>query len=231
MNAVSVRHKKQVNPRRHVEPDFRRKLMLAICEPIVPRDKRQTSEKCYNLKLKQERPIHPYDELLAQDLKQELLSSRMICFFHTNVMTKREKREASNQFQHEDLYLRFYNEDVAQLAMSGTKYSSALHLCRIDDWFVQRDVTMLFGAEPQVNKVLRITRKIPQLILIAAIVDDRFLSVEDFKQYSRLPDLQALRAQVSHTLSLAAQSVVANTSHPVRSLTQSLDLYGNDKNK
>ena len=228
---MSVRYRKQIYPRRHVEPDFTRKLMLAICEPVMARDKRQTSDKCFNLQKRTERKIHPYDKLLAEDMKQELRSSRMICFFHTNVTSNRDRFEARNKFQHEDLYLRFYNEDVAQLAMSGTKYESALHLCRINDWYTQRHVTILFSTEPQVNKVLKITKKIPQLILMAAIIDDRFLSVDDMKEYGRLPDLQTLRAQVCHTLSLAAQSLVGNTSHPVRALAQSLDLYKNDKNK
>ena len=204
--------------------------MLAVCEPVFPRDKRQESEKCYNLSPKQEKEIHPYDKLLAEDMKLELSSSRMICFFHTNIMTNREKKECSNHFQHEDMYLRYYNEDVAQLALNGTKYQNALHLCRTSDWVtLKKDVTLLFSAEPQVSKLLKVTKKCPQLILMAAIIDDRFLSVDDLKDYNRLPNLATLRAQLSHTLSMATQSIVNKTVYPISKLTNNIDSYIRDK--
>ena len=231
VNVLQVRYRKAIYPRKYVEPDFVRKQMLAVCEPIFPSDKRQPSDTCYNLVPKPQREIHPYDRLLAEDMKQELSSSRMICFFHANVMTNREKKQFSNLFQHEDMYLRYYNQDVAQLAMEGTKYHSAYHLChRQQDWVVsQRDNSYLFSSEPQVTKLLKLTKKCPQLILMAAIIDDRFLSVDELKNYSRLPDLQTLRTQLSYTLSLATKSIVDKTIDPISRLTNSIDSYIKDQ--
>ena len=231
-NVLQVRYRKAIYPRKYVEPDFVRKQMLAVCEPVFPRDKRQPSLNCYNLGLKYEREIHPFDKLLAEDMKRELSSSRMICFLHTNVLTNREKKEFSNLFEHQNMYLRYYNEDVAQLAMAGTKYQSALHLCHTSDWVVQqKDVTILFSGEPQVTKLLKLMKKCPQLILLAAIIDDRFLSVDHIKDYNRLPDLQTLRTQLSYTLSLATKSIADKTVYPISSLTNSIDLYIKDMKK
>ena len=206
--------------------------MLAVCEPIFSADKRQPSDTCFNLRAKPDREIHPYDKLLAEDMKRELSFSKMICFFHTNVLTNREKKEFRNVFQREDMLLRYYNEDVAQLAMAGTKHESALHLCRTLNWTVlQKDVTILFSSEPQVSKLLKLTKKCPQLILMAAIIDDRFLSVEDLKNYNRLPDLETLRTQLSYTLSMATKSIVDKTIDPISRLTNNIDLYIKDQNK
>ena len=223
--SISVRHRKAFYPRQHREQHFTRKQMLAICEPIFPADKRLESEKCFNLSPRIERQIHPYDRLLAEDMKRELSSSRMICFFHQNKMTPREKQSIKNEFEHQEMYLRYYNPDVAQLSMSATKYESAIHLCD------QKDVTILFSAKPVVNKLLKMSRKCPELILLAAIIDNRFLSVEDLKDYNRLPDLQTLRAQLSHTLSMATKSIADKTVHPISQLTNSLDLYINQQKK
>jgi len=224
-NILSVRYRKALVPRKHVEPDFRRKQMLAVCEPIFAADKRLPSERCYNLQPKREREVHPWDRLLAEDMKQELRTSRMICFFHQNVMTNREKKLCANSYQHEHMYLRYYNPDIAQLAMSDTKWAPALHLCS------ERAVTVLFSDEPRVAKMLKVTKKCPQLILMAAIIDDRFLSVADIKDYNRLPDLQTLRAQLSHTLSMTTRSVSDKAFTPIISLTNSIDSYIRDKNK
>ncbi len=224
-NWYQIRYRKQIYFRKYREPNFVRKQMLAICEPIMAKDKRPHSERCINLLPKAERQIHPYDKLLAEDMKQELRSSRMICFFHQNVMTIIEKRETRNLFQKEDMFLRYYNPDIAQMAMNGTKYESALHLAKLPNF------TILFSAEPQVSKLLKLNKKCPQLILLAAIIDDRFLSVEDIKAYSRLPDLQTMRSELSHTLSLAAKSLSNKTIYPISNLTNSLDLYIKDQQK
>jgi len=199
--------------------------MLAICEPVIPQDRRSNSERCRNLLPKADRQIHPYDIFLAEDMKEELRSSRMICFYHINVMKNREKKLVSNMFQHENMFLRYYNRDIANLAMNGTKYESALHLSQ------EKDFTVLFSAEPQVSKLFKLNKKCPQIILLAAIIDDRFLSIDDLKDYSRLPDLHTVRSQLSFTLSLEAKSITDKTTYPISKLANNLDLYVKDQQK
>ncbi|XP_054168200.1 39S ribosomal protein L10, mitochondrial-like [Oppia nitens] len=212
-------------PRKYTEVHFRRKQMLAVCEPILMKDKRLPSEKCFNLTPIEDRGIHPLDKLLANDMKHELKTSHMICFFHQNLMTNREKKGVKNMFEHQDMYLRYYNPDIAELALIGTKWESALHLCR------QQDVTVLFSAKPQVSKLLKLTKKCPQLVLMAAIINDRFMSLDDLKEYNRLPNLDTLRAHLCHTLSLATKSMTDKTLYPILSLTNNIDVYVKDQNK
>src|SRR6218665_580201 len=112
---IQVRYRKAVYFRKYVQPDYRHKLLLATCEPIKAIDRRPTSEKCSRLTQRPPKPDHPYDVLLAKDMEKELDGSQLVCFFQQNQMTFYQRRSLKNEFEHEQLYLRYYNKDIGRI--------------------------------------------------------------------------------------------------------------------
>lgn len=213
--------------KKYREPDLRRKKLYAACEPIILPDLRQESEKCEQLHPLPPIEIHPYDKLLAQDLKNEWESSRMICIFHKNSMTEREHVERRNLFQHQDMLLRYYNTRCVHHYLTGTRFECLKQLFLNGSYHA-----LLFSKEPNVLKMVKTAKKVQHhLVLLCAVVDDKILSYNEIIKYSELPNLPTLQSHLCHTLSLASQSITQNLAKPLTQLSMSLDQFVKQKEK
>ena len=146
----------------------------------------------------------------------------MICFFHRNSMTQREKIARKNYFQHEGMFLRYYNNDCVRHALLNTPNQAVLHL-------LQTQNAILFSPQIQVNKLMRLLKKTPEIILLSGIIDGTLMSYQDLINYSKLPSHEMMLAQVSHTLSRVASSITNNLSRPLIELNTNLSLYVKEK--
>ena len=61
-------------------------------------------------------------------------------------------------------------------------------------------------------QLLKLEKKIPGLVLLGGIVEERFMSVQDLKHYASLPSLHTLQGQLVSILSTPAQHLSQNLS-------------------
>lgn len=208
---------RKIKSRNPPEPHFVKKCMLEVCKPIIKKNLMPDIQTCKKLQ-EIEKIIHPYEQLLAKQFINEWNSSRMICFFHRNSLTKEENTLIRNMLFKQDMHLRHYNNSTVKLALQGTIYEAALNL-------VQSSSSYVFSAEPNVSKLLKVSKKMPQLILLAGIIDNQFLSREDLQNYSNLPSLEIMQSQICNTLMLSSTQMSTTLSHHLIELNQLLHRY------
>lgn len=174
----------------------------------MPIDRRPDSEKCFNLRPPPPKPDHPYDVLLARDFQQELESSQVCCLLHQNLMNIKDRRLARNAFEHQGLMLRFYNRDIARIALADTKYAPLLHFA-VGYYFV----VLMAPDLSKLGKINQLLRPYPELIMLGALLERRRLvTVAEFGQLAKSSaDIGQQRAMLVHTLGASLQQGLLNT--------------------
>nr|XP_027202537.1 39S ribosomal protein L10, mitochondrial-like [Dermatophagoides pteronyssinus] len=223
MNWSQLRYRRSVAFREYRQPHFKQKLLLSICEPVFARQTQlPTSEKCGNLR---EKPLvvdHPYDQLLAADMSEELKQSKLVCLFHQNQMTRPDKRLLSNEFEHEGMFLRYYNRDIARICLQNTPYQPLLHFA------IGYPFTILFAPNlEKIDQIFKIIRKYPQVILLGSLVEHRRLITNNqLKELAQLGNnLDQQRSILSNTLMLGQQQFISTLTHHSSQLKQLLNSH------
>lgn len=165
------------------------------------------------------RPDHPYDVLIAKDFIQLWNQSRMIVFFHKNPALELEDRLVKNMFEHQKIYLHSFDRAIVDIALRDTPYRNALHL------YQKKNSCIGFAPESNVSNLLKLTRKANQLIFLGGIIDNKFLNVAEFTQFSKLPSLDIIRAQFCATLQSAVSNLSRTLSFPTQTLSYNLQEY------
>lgn len=192
----------------------------------MPVDRRPDAERCYNLTPKPPKPDHPYDILLARDMKQELESSQLCCFFHQNPMGSQERRLVKNAFQHEGMMLRYYNRDIARIAMANTKYAPLLHFA------VGYHYVVLFAPDlTKISKIKQVLKPYSELIPLGALIDNRRLvTVAELDVLAKTStDIGIHLAMLSQTLVTAQQRLVGTLQQQSSQLSRLLEQHSQDK--
>ncbi|CAN8011211.1 unnamed protein product [Ixodes pacificus] len=193
------------NPR---EPHFEKKAILEVCKPIFGRDETPSWERC-SLTKRTETPepfVHPYQRILADKLRAELHEAGLICFFHENPIPRDDRRAIHNMLFKKGFFLKNYSNRVVQLAIAGTKFETASP-------FTKSWNALLLSAEPDLKTLFRLTKKMPQFVLLAGIAHDRFLSRDDLQWLSTVPNVEYLLGQTCGILSSTASGLYRLTSH------------------
>ncbi|CAN7946228.1 unnamed protein product, partial [Ixodes hexagonus] len=119
-------------------------------------------------------------------------------------------------------FLKNYNNTMVRLAITGTKFEAAMP-------FTTSHTALLLSAEPDLKALFRLTKKMPQFILLAGIAHDRFLSRDDLQWLSTVPNVEYLLGQTCGLLSSSASSLYRLTSHHQNRLSQLLASHANQK--
>lgn len=208
------------------EPSYDRKLLLAACEPIVPRDRRPSWDTCGLPAFKKAfeekgRMGNPRQELLAGILKGEIVEAKVIGFFHKNAMTVEDFTKVKNRLEHKELYMKWFNRKIYELAIRDTKFSSMRSiLCD------QQNTVMVIGKTRESLKTLmQMEKKMPGFLLMCAFLEDRILRKDELLTYTQIGSLDDMRAQLSATLNHALASLPSHIAHPVAVLSLTLDQY------
>ncbi|OTF70344.1 hypothetical protein BLA29_002686 [Euroglyphus maynei] len=216
LNCSQVRYRRSVAFREYRQPHFKQKLLLSLCEPVFPRSTLPTSEKCGHLRQQPPVPDHPYDVLLAADMTEELKQSKLVCLFHQNQMSSPDQRLLSNEFEHQGMLLRYYNRDIARICLQDTPYHPMLHFA------IGYPFTILFVSNlEKIDRIFKILRKYPQVILLGALVEHRRLITNDqLKELAKLGDIDQQRAILCNTLMIGQQQMISTLTHHTNQLGQ-----------
>lgn len=163
---------------------------------------------------------HPYNKIRADILRNELHEAKLICFMHENSILMEDRRKIHNMLFKKNFFLKAYNNETVRLAITGTKFESALPFTRSRN-------ALILSPEPDVQAFFKLTRKIPQFVLLAGIVHGRFLSREEMQWLSTVPNIEYLQGQTCAILSSVASRTLQITSHHQNRLSLLLASHAN----
>ncbi|PNF29747.1 hypothetical protein B7P43_G11200 [Cryptotermes secundus] len=211
-----VRFRKRINIQRPAAPHYEKAKVLKVCKPyyLNPREGMSLADLCekpIEVQPRNEDVENPYERILAREVLNWFNHSRLVAFFHSNPISAEDRFRTNIMLKKQNMYLKQYGKKVMRMALEDTKYEPVLTL------FVSRNF-MVFSPELQVGKLLKLNRRIPQLILMAAIVDDRFMSVNELVKYSNMPDLKTAQAGLVAVLNAAAVQLTQNLTHHQQTL-------------
>ncbi|KAI1297125.1 39S ribosomal protein L10, mitochondrial [Halotydeus destructor] len=212
--------------RKFKQPHFDKKLILAASEPIKAIDRRSTWEKCtlYKVDEAMNRPIHPYEEILAREFQDLMMSSRFVAVYQENSITSEDKRLTKNMLQKKNYTIKHFNRNVYKAGLKDTKYSSIMST------FLEFNKTVIVACpEPEVAQLLAMDKKMFQYVLLFGIVDGQVLRKDQLIEYSQLASLDAMRSSLCFTLESAARSVSDNINHHLVSLSSNLEQLSQGK--
>lgn len=190
--------------------------MPVLAQPTV-------TQKCFNWQ-QQEAVIHkrienPYEKIIAKEVSNWFSHSKMVAFFHVNSISAEEMFKARVAFHKQNMHLKVYGKSIIREAIAGTRYEAVLPL------FESKNC-VIFSPEQKLPQLLKICKKIPQLMLLAGIVEQRLMSKTELTNFAAMPSLEMARAQLVAVLQQAGgNNVVSSLQAHQTNLCGSLDAY------
>lgn len=108
---------------------------------------------------KKQEEDNPLQRIIAKELYEHFRNSRLVIFYHHNPAKAYSEFNAFAMFKKENMHYKNYGKKTMEMAVKGTPYEPVL------DFYVSQNMT-LFSPEPEIKKVLKITKKFPQLVVL-----------------------------------------------------------------
>lgn len=161
---------------------------------------------------------NPYERIIAKDVLNWFNHSQLVGIFHLNSITAEELFKTRVALHKENIQFKAYGKRVMNLAIKDTKYENVLPLFEAKNCIV-------FSTEPKLKQLLKITKKVPQMILLAGIVENRIMSRTELTQFAALPDLTTARAQFVGVLNSIGGGLVNNLECHQKQLVNILETH------
>ncbi|XP_066253485.1 large ribosomal subunit protein uL10m [Euwallacea similis] len=206
------RFRGKINIQRPRPPHFEKAKFLALTKPIIQVKSKKVLQLCTNTKPsshKTQSEENIYQGLIAKELRQRFENSKLIAFCHLNPMLKDQTFNAFVAFYKEKMHFERYGKETVRLAVTGTPFEIVRKL-------FMSQTTIIFSPEPHLKTLLRILKKFPELVLMAGIYENRFLSKDELVKFSKIPNLQAAQNELVYSLNSVGAQVVRNlNSHQI----------------
>lgn len=215
----SQRFRGKINIQRPRAPHYERAKVLAAAQysPAKVEDSKKNTT-CFQRRQRDADIENPYIAVIAREVRNWFEHSRMIGFYHLNSINADELFTIRVQLHKQNMHLKAYGKKIVQKAVEDTRFEAILPLFESNNCVV-------FSTQQQVSQLLRITRRVPQMLLMAGIVDERLLSRNEFTAYAQLPGLQAAQGELAQTLNMAAGNVVQQLETHQKNFVNVLDVY------
>lgn len=142
----------------------------------------------------------------------------MILLCHQNSMSQLEYFNFRVECHRKNVTTKIYNRKIIRMALTGTRFEAMLpvlsstgHNC------------MLFSNEWPVADVLKITKRMPKMVVLCGALDGRLCSRSQLEHVAALPDKTTLQAQFVATLNSVGSHLVGNLQAHQSNLCQLLD--------
>lgn len=139
--------------------------------------------------------MHPYEQILANELFGCFDSAKMILICQKNSMNAFEFFNFKVALHKKNIKTKVMGREIIQGAIKDTKFNAMLPLLSQTPFNC-----MLFSDEWNVNDALRVIKKTPKILLLAGSLGDRFMSKNELENFAKLPDLGIVRAQFVATM-------------------------------
>ncbi|XP_044266393.1 39S ribosomal protein L10, mitochondrial [Tribolium madens] len=192
---INIQRPKPVHPERAILMELTKPFFISSKKGKKPIDL------CTKLQDKFVRDEHnPFQQIIAGELRMWFNTSRLVAFYHLNPMKADQRFKAYAMFKKDNMHLKQYGKKTLEIALKDSKFEPVL------DFYVSQNM-IVFSPEPEVRKLLKITKKFPQLVLLAAIFEGKFVSKDELMELEKIPNLQTAQAVLVQTLNSAATTI------------------------
>ena len=122
--------------------------------------------------------------------------------------------------------LKRYNTAIAREVLIGTKWENLFRFW--ENNIYKFDQYIVFGPNPDAKKLLTLDKKIPEMLLFGAIIENRFLNKAQIQDMAKMPSIEQLHGELSGILQMPAQKTVSLLSRNQQALSMNLEQYVKD---
>lgn len=214
-----LRYRGKINIQRPKQPHYERARVIAVTQPKYPQPPKATT--CFQSRAQRTATEveNPYNAIIAREVRNWLDHSRLVAIFHLNSISADEIFRVRVELHKQNLHLKSYGRKIIGQAVSGTAYENILPL------FHSNHCIVFSPDEQRVGALIRITRRVPQMVLLGGIVENKLLSRNELVAFSQMPSLQVAQAQLVQTLNQAAGTVVQQLQAHQVNLVKVLDVH------
>ncbi|XP_039501837.1 39S ribosomal protein L10, mitochondrial [Drosophila santomea] len=220
-----LRFRGKINIQRPKAPHYERARVVAVTQPKYPELPKAKS--CFKTRAErtQQQQENPYNEIIAREVRNWLDHSRLVAFFHLNSITADDIFRVRVQLHKQNLHLKSYGSKIIEQAVKNTRYEAIVPLFHSNHCVV-------FSPDPQKSAaMLRIVRRVPQMVLLGGIVEETILSRNQLVDYAQMPGLQAAQAQLVQTLNQAAGHLIQQLQAHQNSFVRVLDVHAKNQDR
>ncbi|XP_063838596.1 large ribosomal subunit protein uL10m [Ostrinia nubilalis] len=224
---VAKRFRGKINIQKPRKPHFERQLLIDVSKPVYGPPKSSLPEivLCGSLINRKKKEIdNPFERILAKECLDWFNTSKMVVFLHMNAISMEDKTPVFAALRKNDMHLRCYGKKIVSMATKGTRYEA------VNQLFTSHQ-NIIFGQPENAGKLFKILKKTPQMVVMAGIIQDRFMSRTELVEYSQLPSLEAARSQLCSVLESAGSSLVRNLNLGPQTLVSHLEKHVELQNK
>ncbi|XP_055919957.1 39S ribosomal protein L10, mitochondrial [Eupeodes corollae] len=209
------RFRGKINIQRPQKPHYERARVMAVTQPIY--EKPPPSKNCFEKTIKPDE-LNPYNKIIAKEVFNWLEHSKMVGIFHLNPISEDELFKIRVALHRQNITFKRYGKKIIKMAVDNTKYEAIVPL-------FDSNHCIVFSPEANVATLLKITRKVPQMLLLGGILENRLLSRNEFVNFANLPNIQVAQAQFVSVLNMAVGQLVQNLEAHQNSFVNILDVY------
>lgn len=191
LSVQCVRYRGKINIQRPREPCYEKARIIKATRPTMAPN--PFNYRCVKAVKSKETVVNPYHQIIAREVRERFESAQLIVFFHKNPIKGETDFNARVAFHKQGMQLKSYGSTILRLALADTKFVSVLPLFASPSYVV-------FSPEPKIAEVFKTVKKFPQLILLAGVAHDRYLSKNELEALARMPSIDMVRAQFAAVL-------------------------------
>ncbi|XP_058062889.1 large ribosomal subunit protein uL10m [Anopheles bellator] len=213
------RFRGKINIQRPRQPHYERARVLEIVKPFYK--KPEFNAPCLEAQrtIEHKKIDNPYEVIIAREARNWFEQSRLVAFLHINSIRQEDMFKMQVALHRHNVTVKVYGKSIIRKAVLGTKFEAILPL------FEAKTALVFCSDERKINQVLSVLKKTPQVVLLAGIVEGRFLSRNEFVAYAGMPDLTTVRAQLAAVLHGAGSKLVGDLQCHQQQLVQLLEAY------
>ncbi|XP_025059531.1 39S ribosomal protein L10, mitochondrial [Alligator sinensis] len=200
---------------------FERQKLMAVTEYIAPRP--LVPPRCIVPPVVPFQEEDGYEKLLRRQVGEMFRDSKMIAVCQFNSPSNDEMQLVNYHLLKHNIRVKRFPNEIMKAFLSESKYKNLLPL------FVGNNI-LLVSPETKAKEMLRILKRVPEVVLLGACIENTILSRQGVLNYSKLPSLELAQGQVAGALALVpSQMCTVLQSNSVR-LTALLNQYIKQQN-
>lgn len=216
------RFRGKINIQRPRAPHYERALFNAVTKPVY--EQPSLTEQCaarHAAPTVAARTVvdNPYERIIAKEVSNWFAHSQLVAVYHINSISSEDLFKARVQFFKQNMHLKAYSKHIMKRALADSQYANLLPLFDAKNCVV-------FAPEQKLAQLLRISKRIPQMVLLAGVVEQRLMSRNQLQEFAALPSLDVARAQLVGVMQQAAgNQIVQHLQAHQTQLCAALDAY------
>lgn len=200
------RFRGKINVQKPRKPHFERALLFQAANPYYIKDESAKAKDllCGHALGRVNKEVNGTNKLqviYAKELLDKFKSSKLIAIYHKNPLSAEVEFNAYAAFHKINMDYKVYSKSTLELAIKDTPYQGILGM------YVSQNA-LVFSKDPDIKKLLKVNKKFPQLIFLAAIYENNFLSKDDVVKLSSVGNIQTARAELVQTINCHSQQLV-----------------------